>query len=128
MNQNPDITVVEMSAICYSLQQAYSSRICIVFDDCEESDLEHFRQLKLLVEAIDTVAEVIPVSVDSCNWYNADLIATIKAATSIEDIYPKQKLGKREILYDCYADPVTGNRPCDNGAVCDRCMHDGIEE
>lgn len=27
----------------------------------------------------------------------------------------------------CYADAV-GNRPCDNGAVCDRCMTQDVQE
>lgn len=27
----------------------------------------------------------------------------------------------------CYADAV-GNRPCDNGALCDRCMQDDVQQ
>lgn len=28
----------------------------------------------------------------------------------------------------CYADEVTGNRPCDNGVLCDKCSQPGFED
>lgn len=42
---------------------------------------------------------------------------------------------KRQAIYDsilastcgCYKDEV-GNRPCDNGCICDRCSADWIQE
>lgn len=37
----------------------------------------------------------------------------------------------RKILEEtcnCYADPISGNRPCDNGILCDDCAADWVNE
>lgn len=28
----------------------------------------------------------------------------------------------------CYADEETGNRPCDNGVLCDKCQREGFSD
>jgi hypothetical protein len=39
-------------------------------------------------------------------------------------VITKEHVGRAVLNEYCYADPYTGNRPCDNGCICDRCSHD----
>lgn len=45
-----------------------------------------------------------------------------------------RKMTKKEIWENilnrmcCTANPITGNRPCDNGVLCDRCNSELIQE
>lgn len=76
-----------LAALCYSLEQAYSSDISIIMYDSEQTDENLFWQLKQIVAAIDSALEVIEQPIDPVLGYNAELVERIKQATVLGECY-----------------------------------------
>lgn len=87
--RNLDVMEVMLAALCYSLEQAYSSTISIIIRDSEQTDEVLLWQLKQLVSAIDTALEVIDLPINPVLGYDEDLINLIKQATTLADCYSK---------------------------------------
>ncbi len=77
-----------LSALCYSLQRAYSSRINILGVDTDD-DYNYFMQLKVLygtINACITDWGIDDVMIEDINWYNASLMTLIADSKRSEDI------------------------------------------
>jgi hypothetical protein len=85
---------IMLEAICYAVEQTYSSHISIGYPADDDSDDENcsnlFMQLKQLVDIFDEQSKLYGIGENTAKtieWYAEDLFDKIRAAHNIDEIY-----------------------------------------